>query len=173
MSKNFTPSQISQPLSPAPARAFASAIHTHPDDVANDPTLTIPEKREVLASWISDARAVEGKPALRRLDSGAVVEVDAILRALALLDTLTPNRSDDRRGPPPSPRRRSVIARWLSRLGPSKSSNDNDDDPPPAPAGFGIPFRPGFVAAHGGTLERPPWRIPNRSPSWALSCRAS
>ena len=47
------------------------------------------EKKAVLASWISDARAVESAPSLRRLDSGAVVEVDAILRALVLLDEST------------------------------------------------------------------------------------
>jgi hypothetical protein len=47
-----------------------------------DPKLTTAEKKAVLASWISDARAVENAPSLRRLDSGAVVEVDAILHAL-------------------------------------------------------------------------------------------
>lgn len=141
MNRSFTPFQPTQPASPAPPPFPGAAIHTHPDDVASDPRLTTSEKRAVLASWISDARAVENAPALRRLDSGAIIEVDAILRALALLDALAPNAREDRRHPSPSPRRRGVIAKWLSRLGPSKGSNDNDDDPPPAPAGFGIPFR--------------------------------
>jgi hypothetical protein len=147
MSKSFTPFQPSQPGSPT------AAIYTHPDDVASDPKLTTPQKRAALASWISDARAVENAPALRRLDGGAVVEVDAILRALALLDELAADERDDRKRPSPSPRRRRVISRWLSRVGSPNSSNDNDDDPPPAPAGFGIPFRPSFVAAHGARPE--------------------
>jgi hypothetical protein len=155
MSKSFTPFQSSQP-SPAPTQSPAAAIYTHPDDVANDPKLTTAEKRAVLASWISDARAVENAPALRRLDSGAVVEVDAILRVLVSLDELAPDPRRDRKWPVPSPRRRSVISRWLSRVGPSNSSNNNDDDPPPAPAGFGIPFHPTFVAAYGARPERSP-----------------
>jgi len=151
MSKRFTPSEPSQPRSPA-AQSPGAAIYTHPDDVASDPTLTKPQKRAVLASWVSDARAVENAPALRRLDSGAVVEVDAILRALALLDDPAPGRTRDRR--PPSPRRRTVIARWLSRVGPANGSNDNDDDPPPAPAGMAVAFRPTFVAAHARAERR-------------------
>jgi hypothetical protein len=56
-------------------------------------------------------------------------------------------------------RRRSLISRWLSRVGPP-SSNDNDDDPPPAPAGIGVPFGP-FVAPMVRVLkERRCWRSP-------------
>jgi len=43
-----------------PARAFA-----HPRDVVDDSDLTVNEKRAVLASWASDACAVEAAPALR------------------------------------------------------------------------------------------------------------
>jgi len=146
MSESFQPSR---PGSPAPAQSPAAAIYTHPDDVARNRTLTTPQKRALLASWISDARAVENAPALRRLDSGAVVEVDAILRALALLDELARDRTEDRKRPPLSPRRRRAISRWLRRAGPLRVSNDNDDDPPPAPAGLAVPFHPAFVAAHG------------------------
>jgi hypothetical protein len=66
----------------SPAPPYGAAIYTHPSDVTNDPKLTILEKRAILASWISDARAVENAPSLRRLDSGAVIEVDAFLQAL-------------------------------------------------------------------------------------------
>ena len=143
----------SQPRSPA--APYGAAIYTHPSDVTSDPKLTTAEKKAVLASWISDARAVENAPSLRRLDSGAVVEVDAILRALVLLDELAPDRRENGKRLPPSGRRRSVISRWLRRVSPSKGSNDNDDDPPPAPAGFGIPFRPKPLSpAHGACLER-------------------
>lgn len=65
-----------------PAQAFA-----HPRDVVDDPDLTINEKRAILASWASDACAVEAAPALR-LAPGAsrVVSVDEILEALRRLD---------------------------------------------------------------------------------------
>ena len=44
-----------------PAQAFS-----HPADVVNDPDLTLNEKRAILASWASDACAIESVPALRR-----------------------------------------------------------------------------------------------------------
>jgi hypothetical protein len=94
MSHRFCSFQPSQPGSPAFAQAGTAAFYTGPDDVASDPKLTTAEKREVLASWISDARAVENAPALRRLDSGAVIEVDAILRVLVSLDELAPSQRD-------------------------------------------------------------------------------
>jgi hypothetical protein len=141
--------------SPASALSLRATIYTQPDDVSNDPKLTLAEKREILASWISDAHAVESAPALRRLDSGAVVEVDAILRVLVSLDALVPRPRENRKHPSPSPRRRSVMTKWLRRIGPQwKNSKDDDDDPPFAPAGFGVPFRPTIVTAHGAPAER-------------------
>lgn len=65
-----------------PAQAF-----DHPGDVVHDPDLTLNEKRAILASWASDACAVEAAPALRRVPgSGIVVSVDDILEALRSLD---------------------------------------------------------------------------------------
>ena len=127
-----------QPFTPARPDA---AIYTGPDDVVADPDLTTAEKRAILASWVSDVRAVEDAPTLRRLDSGAVVEVAAVLRALASLD-----RAEDAKLIAFTRGRRGIVKTWLSRIG---SPRDDDDDPPPAPAGFGVPFRPTFVAAHG------------------------
>ena len=43
-----------------PAQAFE-----HPSDVVNDLDLTLNEKRAILASWASDACAMEAAPALR------------------------------------------------------------------------------------------------------------
>ena len=40
-----------------PAQAFS-----HPSDVVNDPDLTLNEKRAILASWASDACAIESDP---------------------------------------------------------------------------------------------------------------
>jgi hypothetical protein len=64
-----------------PARAFA-----HPMDVVRDPDLTLNEKRAILASWASDACAVEAAPDLRVTTSGQVVRWDDIMDALRTLD---------------------------------------------------------------------------------------
>jgi hypothetical protein len=139
--------QSKQPQSPAPG--YGEAIYTHPSDVANDLNLTTAEKRAILASWISDARAVENAPSLRQLDSGAVVEVDAIRQALVSLDETASDRSGNCKRLPLSGRRPSAILKWL------RGFNDDDDDPPPAPAGLGIPFRPKPLSpARGACLER-------------------
>jgi len=52
----------------------------------NDPNLSLNEKRAILASWASDACAVEAAPALRKAPSGRVIQFDEIMDALQLLD---------------------------------------------------------------------------------------
>jgi hypothetical protein len=65
-----------------PARAFA-----HPRHVVEDPDLTLNEKRAILASWASDACAVEAVPALRRAPGAAEpVRFDDVMDALRALD---------------------------------------------------------------------------------------
>jgi hypothetical protein len=64
-----------------PGRAFA-----RPSDVVNDPDLTLNEKRAILASWASDARAAEPNPLLRRSDAGMTASWDEIMAALRELD---------------------------------------------------------------------------------------
>lgn len=64
-----------------PSRAFP-----HPLDVVRDPDLTVAEKRSVLASWASDACAIESNPALRETAAGSVVSYDDIIDALQSLD---------------------------------------------------------------------------------------
>lgn len=64
-----------------PGEAFS-----HPHEVACDPDLTINEKRAILASWASDACAVEAMPALRKSPAGAMVTFDDIMDALKDLD---------------------------------------------------------------------------------------
>jgi hypothetical protein len=123
MSQSFNPFRTTHLESLRLPRSRGAAIYTHPDDVASDPDLTLAERRAVLASWISDARAVEDSPSLRRLDSGAVVEVDAILRALVLLDEIAPGRRGDCGRLTPSGRRRGVISRLLRRVGPASGAN--------------------------------------------------
>jgi hypothetical protein len=104
-----------------PAPPPDASIYTGPDDVVGDPNLTADDKRAVLASWVSDAKAIEDAPTLRRLDSGAVVEVGAILEALRRLDQLG-----------------AVVLPLPTRGG----RPPDDDDPPPTPARSGLPPRP-------------------------------
>lgn len=64
-----------------PSQAFS-----HPSDVVNDPDLTLNEKRAILASWASDACAVESEPALRAPFQGKPVAFDDVMDALRALD---------------------------------------------------------------------------------------
>lgn len=100
-----------------------------PQAVVRDPSMTVAEKRALLASWASDAHAVPDHPALRRLEDGRILRIDDILDALKQLDTLPAS------GVEPSVElyRRGHWSR-LSRLW--RRDNDDDDDDPltPAPA---------------------------------------
>jgi hypothetical protein len=62
-------------------------VFEHPKDVVMHPSLTLAEKRAILASWASDASAIASCPALRAPDGlKAPVSIDAILDALCELD---------------------------------------------------------------------------------------
>jgi len=61
-------------------------VYKNPQDIIQGSGLSIAEKRDILSSWASDARAVPDAPSLRRLDSGAVVAIREILDALQVLD---------------------------------------------------------------------------------------
>jgi hypothetical protein len=78
-----------------PAGAFA-----HPMEVVRDLDLTFNEKRAILASWASDACAVEAAPELRTTPTGKTVRWDDIMDALRLLDA------------PPADTPRPSRARW-------------------------------------------------------------
>ena len=59
----------------------------HPRDVVSHPTLSLSEKRAILASWASDASAIASCPSLRAPDGlKAPVTIDEILEALCALD---------------------------------------------------------------------------------------
>jgi hypothetical protein len=64
-----------------PAGAFRT-----PKEVVADADLTLHEKRAILASWASDACAIEASPELRRPVSGRIVRFDEIMDALKELD---------------------------------------------------------------------------------------
>jgi hypothetical protein len=73
-----------------PAGAFRT-----PMDVVSDPDMTVQEKRAILASWASDACAVESAPDLRRPPTARVVRFDDVLDALKLLDGDTSRTHND------------------------------------------------------------------------------
>jgi hypothetical protein len=80
-----------------PAQAFE-----HPMKVVDDPDLTLAEKRVILASWASDACAMDATPALRQPPgSPRSVEFDDVMDALRALD---------RAGERPRPHYRRVLA---------------------------------------------------------------
>jgi hypothetical protein len=90
-----------------PAQAFE-----HPDEVVNDPDLTLNEKRAILASWASDACAVEAAPALRCAPGGRrPVNVDDILEALRSLDRAAAEGENTRSWLRRRVRRRAIFSR--------------------------------------------------------------
>jgi hypothetical protein len=88
-----------------PAQAFS-----HPSYVVNDPDLTLNEKRAILASWASDACAVEAAPALRKISDGPIVSFDEIMDALRTLD-MQQSASADARHQRRLTRRRQIFRR--------------------------------------------------------------
>ena len=62
-------------------------VFEHPRDVVSHPTLSLSEKRAILASWASDASAIASCPSLRAPEGlKAPVKIDEILEALCALD---------------------------------------------------------------------------------------
>jgi hypothetical protein len=89
---------------PAPGTVFE-----HPKDVVAHPSLTLAEKRAILASWASDASAIASCPALRAPEGlKAPVSIDDILEALCELD------GAPRNPPGGKPQRRFSAARALA-----------------------------------------------------------
>src|SRR5512146_1876202 len=101
-----------------PAGAFA-----HPMAVVRDPDLTLNEKRAILASWASDACAVEAAPALRANTSGSVVRWDDGMDALRTLEREAENYGN------PLPHYKLVLAnKSAGLLGVIKSRPRRRDD---------------------------------------------
>ncbi|BAQ45827.1 hypothetical protein [Methylobacterium aquaticum] len=120
------------------------AVFRHPREILAHPQLSRAEKRTILASWASDACALENAPALRCLTGTRAepVPLDAVLAALAELDqdAVPPVRRE-----PPRKRPRGLAN--LHRFVRSRR-RDDDDDPPPCPAvAMPVPPMPSGTAA--------------------------
>ena len=104
---------------------------THPDDVLHSEILSLGEKRAHPAAWASDAHAVPNRPAMRQLDSGAVVSIDAVLDALRALDATEEAAIPKRPARSSSKAHLVPLPKWCRQL---RGRNDDDDDPPPCPS---------------------------------------
>jgi hypothetical protein len=90
-------------------------VFAHPHDVVTAPDLSREEKRAILASWASDAWAVESAPGLRHCPglAGHIVLVDAVLDALRSLDPEAAEQACER--PEPARGTRKAGVRWLTQ----------------------------------------------------------
>ncbi|CAO4181271.1 hypothetical protein EEDFHM_03888 [Methylorubrum populi] len=116
-------------------------VFRHPREVLAHPQLTAGEKRAILASWASDASALENAPGLRCLAGcrAEPVSVDTVLTALAQLD----RRTDASRPKRNAQRGLTNLHRYVR-----PRRRDVDDDPPPCPAAaMPPPHRPSGAAA--------------------------
>lgn len=88
------------------ANSLLASTFSHPREVLANPFLDVLQKRCVLATWASDAFAVEGKPWLREIPgSDHQIRIGDILMALRALD------GDD--GPPPSASRSGLPGKFV------------------------------------------------------------
>jgi hypothetical protein len=123
-----------------------STVFVHPEEVLDDQTLALADKRSLLASWASDALGVEDSPSLRQLPSGAVVRVDDIIAALKTLDFHEPRHEISQTFSQSFARRRSKPSARRQNMRPE------DDDPPPSAASARIPsVRNVLIACNGGS----------------------
>jgi hypothetical protein len=141
-----------QNVSPRDGHIPSRPIFQRPDEVFADPEMSRAEKRALLASWASDARAVPGLPSMRQLEDGSLIDLDEILQALKALDaasnpgplttTTRGRRSAQRRSRP-----------WLRNWGHimRHRRRDDDDDPPPSAVLAAVPPK----AGGGGAFAYP------------------
>jgi hypothetical protein len=89
-------------------------VFGHPSEVVNDPDLTLNEKRAILASWASDACAVEAAPQFRLGANGSPARFDDIMDALRTLDQQSGAHHDSHHHPRTAKRR---VGTWRSHSG--------------------------------------------------------
>ncbi len=100
-----------------------AAVFAHPSEVLAASNLTREEKRAILASWASDAWAVESAPALRQCPGliGCTVPLDDVLAALRALDPEESAPDNARAGRRPADGRWTGRIRWLTPRLPAKA----------------------------------------------------
>jgi hypothetical protein len=119
---------------------FSLPLLATPEAVLADPALGNDEKRRILASWLSDARAVIDAPAWRELDDGSFVRYDDVLVALKQLDSAgAVHGQQSNIGWSSTFSRRRTPNRWFRNVAAFKRRDDDDDDPPPCPVASRLP----------------------------------
>jgi hypothetical protein len=108
------------------------SMYQGPEEVLGETGLSVSEKRAILASWSSDLRALENFPELRRLPSGAVVELEQIVQALKALDREVSRGTAAVAGPPYERRRGRVLRGGRGK--PIRVRTDDEGPPPSFPA---------------------------------------
>jgi hypothetical protein len=84
MEENMRPTTATGNVFDFQALLHPGTVFEHPKDVVAHPSLTLAERRAILASWASDASAIAFCPALRAPEGlKAPVSIDAILEALS------------------------------------------------------------------------------------------
>jgi hypothetical protein len=113
----------------------------YPSEVLADPTLTLEQKRAILASWLSDKHAVPDAPRWRLLENGAFVDIEDIQQALYALDDAEAEEVGARQTAfPRAQKRPKRRQRWIGGIL-KRSRRYDDDDPPPAPTTPPLPLR--------------------------------
>jgi hypothetical protein len=124
--KDFTP-HIWTGRSDLDALLHPAQAYNHPEDVVHDPDLSLNEKRAILASWASDACAVQAAPALRCPPGGKrVVSFDEVMDALRGLDREAQEQQADAERP------RRSRPRWRTYFRSRRTDDSGNDRHGPA-----------------------------------------
>jgi hypothetical protein len=124
---------LTAPPSVLPSFFGPELPYSSPKDLLAASELSNAEKREILSSWASDARAVPDAPALRLLDNGRAVAIHDILEALKTLDDLELETDNTQLNELRPRSKRNSSRQWLPPIL-RRQRRDDDDDPPPCPA---------------------------------------
>ncbi|MDR7040537.1 hypothetical protein J2X36_005320 [Methylobacterium sp. BE186] len=110
-----------------PFEAFVAPgdVFRHPREVLTYPHLSRAEKRAILASWASDARAVESSPTLRCLSGcrAEPVPLHEVLAALQALDGTAATGATDTAPDRGAPKRSRLFPRVLTRRTPRSGTS--------------------------------------------------
>ena len=107
---------------------------SHPDDGPRNGSMSITEKRAILATLASDAHTDPNSPGMRQLHSGAVVSIDTVLDALRALDASqkSAHRKLGEHGCL-AKSRMTVLSRWQDPV--HRCNQDDDEDSAPCLSG--------------------------------------
>jgi len=87
MEENMRPTTPTDNIFDFQALVHPGTVFEHPQDIVLHPSLTLAEKRAILASWASDASAIVSCPGLRAPEGlKRPISIDAIVEALCDLD---------------------------------------------------------------------------------------